>query len=113
MRSELPGVGHLVEDQPAPQILAGQVGPLRPLLDIGLDQIKPVGGDGLGAKELRVVLPDDSASEETEHEPDVPVDSSATRVDDQRVGDAAQLEHGIDDASEDGEVEVEPALAVD
>src|SRR5260370_28188123 len=113
MGRELPGVCHLVQDQPTPQILTGQVGLLRPLLDIGLDQVKPVGSDRLGAQELRVELAEDSVSQETEHEADIPVDSGATRIDAQRVGDAAQLAYGIDDAAEDGEAEIEPALAVD
>src|SRR5260370_42349948 len=107
MGRELPGVRHLVEDQPTPQILTGQVGLLRPLLDVGLDQVKAVGCDRLGAEELRVELAEDSVSEETEHEPDIAVDSGAAGIDDQRGGDAAQLEHALDDAAEEGEGEIE------
>src|SRR5260370_8235070 len=113
MGRELPGVRHLVKDQPPPEVLAGQLGLLGPFLDVGLHQVKAVGRDGLRTQELRVVLAEDPSTQETEHEADVAVDPGATNLDDQRVRDSALLEDRVDDPAEDGEVEIEPALAVD
>src|SRR5207248_4878571 len=52
VRRELPRVSHLVKDQPAPEILIGQLGHPLPLFDIGLDEIEPFPADGLGAEQL-------------------------------------------------------------
>src|SRR5216684_1521629 len=113
VRCELPGVRHLVEDQPPPQVLAWQLGLLGPFLDVGLDQVEAVGGDGLRTQELRVVLAQDPSTQEPEHEADVAIDPGATDLDDQRVRDTALLENRVDDPAQDVEVEIEPALAID
>src|SRR5216684_2343675 len=113
MGRELPGVRHLVKDQPPPQVLAGQLGLLGPFLDVGLHQAKAVGRDGLRTEAPRVVLAQDPSTQEPEPEADVAIAAGATDLDDQRVGGAALLENRGDDPVEDVEVEIEPAFAID
>ena len=89
MRRELPRVRHLVEDEPAPQILFRQVGVPPPLVEIGLDQVEAFAAHGLGAQQLRVVLAEHALAEEGEHVADVAVDAHAAHLYHQRVGHAA------------------------
>src|SRR5260370_13272089 len=94
---ELTGVRPPVEDQPPPQVLAWQLGLLGPFPDVGLHPVKAVGGDWLRTQELRVVLAQDSSTQEPEHEADVAVDPGATHLNDDRVRTQALLEHRSDD----------------
>ena len=112
MSGELPSVGHLVEDQPATEILIRQVGVALPLFNVRLDQVQSLAADRLRAQQLRVVLAEDATAEEGEHVADVPVDAHPADLDDQRVRHAPSLEHGIDDAAKDGEVQVDPTLPI-
>ncbi len=113
MGRELPCVRHLVKDQPAPQVLTGQLGLSTPLLDIGLDQVQALGADRLRAQELRIVLAQDPLAEEPEHEPDITIEARATDLDKQRIRDSTLFENRVDDPLQDAQVEVEPALAID
>ena len=113
MRGELPRVRHLVEDQPAPQVLTGQLGLAAPLLDVGLDQVQAVGAHRFGAKKLRVVLAEHAPAEKCEQECDVVVQPRPAGFDDQRVGQPPLLEDRINHPAQDVEVQVEPARAVE
>src|SRR3989442_8851666 len=113
MRRELPGVRHLVEDQPASEVLVRQVRVLLPLLDVGLDEVEPLTTDRLRAEKLRVVLAKDAPAEESKHVADVSVDAHSAHFDDERIGHAAGFEHRIDEAAKDAEVQIDPPLAVE
>ena len=77
MCGELPRVGHLMQDEPAPEILVGQVGVPLPLLDVRLDQVQTLAADRLRAEQLRIVLAQHATAEEGEHVADVPIDPHA------------------------------------
>ncbi len=112
MGGELPRMRHLVQDQPAPQVLAWKVGAASPFLDIRLDQVQTLAAHRLRAEKLRVVLAQHAPPDEREHERDVVVDAGATDLDEERVGHAPGFEHGIDGPPEDAEIQVEPADSI-
>ena len=112
MGRELPGMRHLVQDQPPPEVLFGEVGVALPLLDVCLDQIQALGSHWLRAQKLGVVLAEDATAHEGEHVAEVAVDSHPSDLDEQGVGHAAGLEDRVDDATQDAQVEVDPALAI-
>ena len=113
MRGELPGVGHLMEDQPAAQILGRQLSLTLPLLDVRLDEVEPLPTHWLGVEQLGVVLPEDAATHEGEHEADVAVDTRTSCLRDERIRHAAGLQHRVDHAAQYVEVQVEPPLAIE
>ena len=115
MGGELPRMGHLVEDEPAPQVFIWQLGRATPLLDVGLHEVEAGGTnliDGLHPHELGVVLPQDAAAEERQQHGHVVIEAGAPELDDQRVGQATLLQHGVDDAPHDPNVQVQPPFAV-
>ena len=113
MGRELPGMRHLVQDQPPPEVLFGEVGVALPLLDVCLDQIQALGSHWLRAQKLGVVLAEDATAHEGEHVAEVAVDSHPSDLDEQGVGHAAGFEDRVDDATQDAQVEVDPALAIE
>ena len=106
-------MGHLVKDQPPPQVLAGQLRGPGPLLDVGLDEVHALARDRLGAKQLGIELAEDPPTQKPEHEADVTIQPRASHLDDQRVGNPARLQDRVDDPAQDREVEVEPPVAVE
>ena len=114
MGGELPGVGHLVQDQPAPQLLPVEPFLVLPGIDVRFHEVEALlAGVGyrLAAHQLGVELAQHPAPQEGEQQRHVAVDAGAAHRDQVRVGDARGLEQGIDGLAQDADVEVEPADA--
>ena len=101
-------MGGLVQDQPAPEVVARQLRLLLPLGDVGLDQVEARRGDGLPAHQLGVELAQDTVAEERQHAPRIAVDRGLTSVGQPGPRDAGFSDHRIEDPADDLHVEVDP-----
>ena len=127
MSLELPGVGRLVEDEPAPQRLGRGALPALQHHDVGLDQVeggrRPVHriggapgcrGERRGRKhQHRVVLAQHPLCHEAEHLTDVAAGHPPTQRGEGSLGDrTVQLLRGLQQAADDLQVGVDETVAV-